>query len=170
MQQRQHSRWPWLAGFLSLVIVLTGALAAGANASKDQQAACANIERFNLEKQMNAHAAQILASCGRSRTGSQAHSTSLSSLSLLAPTVYGGPDVNEITGPPSGEGAFPHVTQSETQTWAQGNTVVTTMNDSRTAPTYPPNESATFHAAISPLSPRAMQNPATPRASRPSLW
>jgi len=97
VQQRQHSRWPWLAGFLSLVIVLTGALAAGANASKDQQAACANIERFNLEKQMNAHAAQILASCGRSRTGSRAHSTSLSSLGLLAPSVYGGPDVNEIT-------------------------------------------------------------------------
>ena len=83
---------------------------------------------------MNAHAAQILASCGRSKAGSQAHSTSFSSLGLLAPATYGGPDVNEITGPPSGEGAFPHVTQSETQTWAQGNTVVTTMNDSRTAP------------------------------------
>ena len=30
--------------------------------------------------------------------------------------------------------AFPHVTQSETQVWAQGNTVVSAYNDSRTAP------------------------------------
>ena len=116
------------------MIVLIGALAAGANASKNQQAACANIERYNLEKQMNAHAAQILASCGRSKTGSQAHSTNFTSLGALAPATYGGPDVNMITGPPSGEGTFPHVTQSETFTWAQGNTVVTTINDSRTAP------------------------------------
>ena len=114
------------------ITALVGGLSSSAAATRSSN--CANIERFHLEKQMNAHAAQILASCGRSKAGSQAHSTSFSSLGLLAPATYGGPDVNEITGPPSGEGAFPHVTQSETQTWAQGNTVVTTMNDSRTAP------------------------------------
>ena len=47
------------------------------------------------------------------------------------PRTYGGPDVNEITG---GEGTSPHVTQSETQTWAEGNTVVTTYNDSGALP------------------------------------
>ena len=38
--------------------------------------------------------------------------------------------MNIITG---GEGTFPHVTQSETQVWAAGNTVVSAYNDSRTA-------------------------------------
>ncbi len=135
MLQRQHAHWPWLVAFLSLVIVLTGALAAGANASKSRQTAtnsrqtaCASIQRLHLAKQMNAHAAQILASCGRSTGGARARSTGFSSLSLLRPSTYGGPDVNEITGPPNGEGTFPHVTQSETQTWAHGNTVVTAFN------------------------------------------
>ena len=50
---------------------------------------------------MNAHAAEILASCGRSKAGGQAHSTSFSSLDALAPETYGGPDVNIITGPPA---------------------------------------------------------------------
>jgi len=36
-----------------------------------------------------------------------------------------------ITG---GEGVYPHVTQSESQTWANGSTVVMAYNDSRTAP------------------------------------
>ena len=120
-----------IAGLVAIA-ALVGGLTSSAGATRSPN--CANIQRFNLEKQMNAHAAQILASCGRSNAGAQARSTSFSSLGLLTPEIYGGPDVNEITGPPSGEGAFPHVTQSETQTWAQGNTVVTTMNDSRTAP------------------------------------
>ena len=144
MQQRQHSRWPWLAAFLCLAIVLTGALAMGANASKseqtaasrNEQASCANIQRLNLEKQMNAHAAEVLASCGRGSAQLQVAATkytatNFTSLGALAPTAYGGTDVNIITG---GEGTFPHVTQSETFTWAEGNTIVTTFNDSRTAP------------------------------------
>jgi len=99
VQQRQHARWPWLAAFLSLAIVLTGALAAGASAGKSHQSACASIQRLGLEKQMNAHAAKILASCGRSTAGPQrAASTSFSSLHLLNPATYGGTDVNEITG------------------------------------------------------------------------
>src|SRR6267378_2552404 len=96
VQQRQHARWPWLAAFLSLAIVLTGALAAGANAGKSHQSACASIERLGLEKQMNAHAAQILASCGRSSAGPQVGQTIFSSLRLLNPAAYGGIDVNEI--------------------------------------------------------------------------
>ena len=144
MQQRQHSRWPWLAAFLSLAIVLTGALAMGADASKssqtavsrNEQASCANIKRLNLEKQMNAHAAEILAACGHGSAqlpvaATKYTATNFTSLGALAPTAYGGTDVNIITG---GEGTFPHVTQSETFTWAEGNTIVTTFNDSRTAP------------------------------------
>ena len=80
---------------------------------------------------MNAHAAQILAACGRASASPRAPRRSFRRCGLLTPTIYGGPDVNEITG---GEGTFPHVTQSETQTWAQGNTVVTAYNDSRSAP------------------------------------
>ncbi|MEP6910065.1 MAG: hypothetical protein ABI896_06510, partial [Actinomycetota bacterium] len=131
MQQRHHARWPWLAAFLCLTIVLTGALAMGASASKNRQTICGSIDKLGLEKQMNAHAAQILASCRGGSVGQRAASTSFSSLNLLAPATYGGTDVNEITG---GEGTYPRVTQSETQTWAQGNTVVTTFNDSRSAP------------------------------------
>ena len=58
---------------------------------------------------------------------------SFSSLAHLSrtPDDYGGTDVNLIAG---GEGSSPHVTQSETQVWAAGNTVVSTYNDSRTAP------------------------------------
>ena len=53
---------------------------------------------------------------------------------------------NVITGPESGT----HVTQSEAQTWAYGNTVVTTYNDSSTAPScysggsYSTDNGATF--------------------------
>ena len=38
------------------------------------------------------------------------------------------PTSTSITG---GEGTFPHVTQSETQIWAKGNTVVSAYNDSQ---------------------------------------
>ena len=118
----------FVAGVVTIT-ALVGGLSSSAAASRSSS--CANIQRLGLAKQMNAHAAQILASCGRSNGGGQAASTSFSSLHLLDPATYGGPDVNEITG---GEGTFPHVTQSETQTWAQGNVVVTAYNDSRTAP------------------------------------
>ena len=135
MKQPVRSRKPGLATLLALVVVvLTGTIAAQATTGKSQPGMCASIQRLGIEKQMNVHAAQILAACGRVPASSRSSAAQFSSLRLLnpsSPSVYGGPDVNEITG---GEGTSPHVTQSETQTWAQGNTVVTTYNDSRTAP------------------------------------
>ena len=133
MQKRQHARWPWLAAFASLAIVLTGAVAAGASAGKSAHGVCATIGTFQLQKQVNAHAAQILAACGRTPASQEQLNSRFSSLAQLrqSPRDYGGTDVNIITG---GEGTFPSVTQSETQVWAAGNTVVSAYNDSRTAP------------------------------------
>ena len=132
VKQPVRSRKLGLATLLALVVVvLTGTIAAQATTGKSQPGMCASIQRLGIEKQMNVHAAQILAACGRVPASSRSSSAQFSSLRLLnpsSPSVYGGPDVNEITG---GEGNFPNVTQSETQTWAQGNTVVTTYNDSR---------------------------------------
>ena len=144
MQQRQHSRWPWLAAFLTLAIVLTGALAMGADASKssqtaasrNEQASCANIQRLNLEKQMNAHAAEILASCGRGsaqRPGAATTYTATNFTSLGSARPRRRTEARTSTIITGGEGPSPHVTQSETLTWAEGNTIVTTFNDSRTA-------------------------------------
>ena len=66
MHKRHHARWPWLAAFVSLAIVLTGTIATGASASKDSESgACATIDRYNVEMQTNARAGQILAACGR---------------------------------------------------------------------------------------------------------
>ena len=81
---------------------------------------------------MNARAGEILAACGRSpsRPPTGAIFSSLAKITS-SPGDYGGADVNVVTG---GEGASPHVTQSEVQVWAQGNTVVAAYNDSRTAP------------------------------------
>ena len=81
---------------------------------------------------MNARAGEILAACGRAASRPPTGNI-FSSLAKIAssPSDYGGADVNTITG---GEGASPHVTQSEVQVWAQGNTVVAAYNDSRTAP------------------------------------
>ncbi|HZN11920.1 MAG TPA: hypothetical protein VFC61_09590, partial [Blastocatellia bacterium] len=100
----------------------------GASAAKG---VCATIDRNNVEMQMNARAGEILAACGRSpsRPPQGAIFSSLAQLSS-APGDYGGADVNVILP----DGASPHVTQSEVQVWAQGNTVVAAYNDSRTAP------------------------------------
>ena len=72
MQKRHDARWPWLAAFASLAIVLTGVIATGANAGKTRASAsksesnqCATIDRNNVEKQTNARAGEILAACGR---------------------------------------------------------------------------------------------------------
>src|SRR4051812_25048271 len=135
VRHKGRSRKLGLATLLALIgVMLTGTIAAQATTGKSQSGTCASIERLGLEQQMNVHASQILAACGRgpaSPQSSQSSSAQFSSLGVLSPQIYGGPDVNEITG---GEGNYPNVTQSESQTWAQGNTVVTTYNDSRSAP------------------------------------
>ena len=65
MHKRHHARWPWLAAFVSLAIVLTGVITTGANAGESESGVCASIDRLNIEKQMNARAGEILAACGR---------------------------------------------------------------------------------------------------------
>ena len=84
MQKRQHARWSWLAAFAALAIVLTGAIAAGANAGKSAQGACATIDKYGVQKQTNVHAAQILAACGRSPFSQQ----QLDKLNLKLPAAY----------------------------------------------------------------------------------
>ena len=66
VKQPVRSRKLGLATLLALVVVvLTGTIAARATTGKSQPGMCASIDRLGLEKQMNVHAAQILAACGR---------------------------------------------------------------------------------------------------------
>src|SRR5918994_2065448 len=128
---RKRSRGRWLAALaLASAIVLVGTLAAGASAGAPD-GVCASIDKLGLEKQTNFHAGQILASCGRGDGGFLGHEFSaLRQLGADAPEL-GGIDRDVTAG--AGD-VLPHVTQSETQTWAEGNTTVVAYNDSRTAP------------------------------------
>ena len=121
-----------LAAALALVVAVPASYSS-ASASRTQTYSCASIERLGLEKQVNAHAAQVLATCGRASASGPSLDTPFSSLPLIssAPANYGGVDVDVVGG---GEGVYPHVTQSESQTWSNGTTVVMAYNDSRTAP------------------------------------
>ena len=131
MIDRTRSRGYWLAALaLGFAIVLVGTVAAGASAGAPN-GVCASIDKFGLEKQTNLRAAMVLSSCGRGHGGFAAHEFSaLRRLGATAPDI-GGVDRDVTAG--SGEVA-PHVTQSETQTWAEGNTTVVAYNDSKTAP------------------------------------
>src|SRR5262249_9173993 len=93
---------------------------------------CATIDQFQVEKQENFRAYLILVQCGRvSPTQPQnLLSPDQELMSNVLGDTLGGVDQDIILG---GEGTSPHVTQSETQVWAEGNTVVSTYNDSRTA-------------------------------------
>jgi hypothetical protein len=93
---------------------------------------CSSIDQLGIEKQLNPRAYQILVACGRAPasppdsifTGGGDGSTALGNL--------GGVDQDVILG---GEGTYPHVTQSETQTWTEGNTTVVAYNRSPTRST-----------------------------------
>ena len=66
VKQPVRSRKLGLATLLALVVVvLTGTIAAQATTGKSESGICASIQRLGIEKQMNVHAAQILAACGR---------------------------------------------------------------------------------------------------------
>ena len=131
MIDRKRSRGRWLAALaLASAIVLVGTLAAGASAGAPD-GVCASIDKLGLEKQTNVNAARILASCERGEGGFTGYEFSaLRQIGATAPDI-GGID-RDVTAA-SGETA-PHLTQSETQTWAEGNTTVVTYNDSKTAP------------------------------------
>ena len=129
---RKRTRSLWLATLtLAFGVVLTGTLAVGASAGGTEDS-CATVEQYSLERQTNIHAAQILASCGRGETGGFAlhEFSALRRLGATAPEL-GGVDRDVTAG--AGD-VLPHITQSETQTWAEGNTTVVTYNDSKTAP------------------------------------
>jgi hypothetical protein len=113
------------------LVVFAPAAHSSASASRAQTYSCASIERLGLEKQTNVHAAEVLAGCGHSSAGPSLNAFSTLPLIAFAPANYGGADVDVVSG---GEGMHPHVTQSESQTWSNGSTVVMAYNDSRTAP------------------------------------
>ena len=163
MIDRTRSRGYWLAALaLGFAIVLVGTLAAGASAGAPD-GVCASIDKLGLEKQTNINAARILTSCERGEGGFTGHEFSaLRQLGATAPDL-GGVDKDVTAG--SMEVA-PHVTQSETQTWAEGNTTVVTYNDSRPrrlVTRAAPTRKTT--ARPGPTSPRGRSAPATEPAS-----
>jgi len=89
---------------------------------------CASITQLNIDKQVNARAAEILAACGLSPVATP---TAGAIANAPSTTTIGGIDKNVIA---DGEGTGAQLTQSETQVWAEQNTIVVTYNDSRSAP------------------------------------
>ena len=95
---------------------------------------CAQIPAMGIDKQENLRAGLIMIACGESEGGSPSPFGAFSQLlhTVTAPMVYGGPDVDLITGADN----ISHPTQSETYTLANPNNpnqIVVTYNDSRTA-------------------------------------
>jgi hypothetical protein len=95
---------------------------------------CSQIHQLGIDRQENFHAGLIMIACGAAEGGSVPNVSFLSRLwqRLFAPLVYGDTDVDLITGAETS----PHVTQSETFSWANPdnpNQIVVTYNDSRTA-------------------------------------
>jgi len=97
---------------------------------------CALAHQLSMAKQLNVHAYQVLVGCrlvpaSQPIPGSSAFSFPNFSYFPDFLTKIGMDDIDVVLG---GEGSYPNVTQSETQTWTQGNTSVVAYNDSRTAP------------------------------------
>src|SRR6266704_3079070 len=95
---------------------------------------CSKIRELGIDRQENFRAGLIMIACGEAEGGSGPNVSFLSRLwqRILAPFVYGGTDVDLITGAETS----PHVTQSETFSWANPdnlNQIVVAYNDSRTA-------------------------------------
>src|SRR6266446_755990 len=96
---------------------------------------CSKIRELGIDREENFHAGLIMIACGEAEGGSGPNVSFLSRFwqRLFAPFVYGGTDVDLITGAETS----PHVTQSETFSWANPDNpsqVIVTYNDSRTAP------------------------------------
>ena len=94
---------------------------------------CSKIKQLGIDRQENLRAGAIMIHCGQFKGGkSSSHGKAFSKLvqNLTAPLVFGGTDVDLITGTES----FPNVTQSETFTTANPDDpsqVVVAYNDSR---------------------------------------
>jgi hypothetical protein len=117
---------------------------------------CSKIDQYGIDKQENLRAGAIMIFCGEfeGRKSSSSRGKAFSKLvqNLMAPLVYGGTDVDLITGTES----FPNVTQSETFTTANPddpNQVFVAYNDSRGRNFNPINISG---GSFSPVLPRPM--------------
>ena len=94
---------------------------------------CSKIKQLGIDRQENLRAGAIMIHCGQFKgVKSSSHVDAFSKVvqNLTAPLVFGGTDVDLITGDKS----FPNVTQSETFTTANPddpNQVVVAYNDSR---------------------------------------
>src|SRR5438876_9568512 len=94
---------------------------------------CSRIRQLGIDRQENLRAGAIMIHCGQFKgVKSPSHSKAFSKVvqNLTAPLVFGGTDVDLITGTES----FPNVTQSETFTTANPDDptqVVVAYNDSR---------------------------------------
>src|SRR6185312_16518543 len=92
---------------------------------------CSKIKQLGIDRQENLRAGAIMIHCGQFKgVKSSSHGDAFSKLvqNLTAPLVFGGTDVDLITGDKS----FPNVTQSETFTTANPddpNQVVVAYND-----------------------------------------
>jgi hypothetical protein len=80
---------------------------------------CSKIHELGIDKQVSLRAGAIMIFCGEAQGGKPGKAPSSSAFSklvqkLTAPMVYGGTDVDLITGDKS----FPYITQSETFTTA----------------------------------------------------
>ena len=121
------------AGAIMLAVALAGivlaAILAGGASAKGSNGLCSQIDKLGLTKQMNMHAWEILARCGRAPA--RPVTLRFSAVARLTPASPLGTDVDLSA---SGEGTYPKVTQSETFNAVNGNTVVSMFNDSRTAP------------------------------------
>jgi hypothetical protein len=109
-----------------LVTIVVGAVAMGTAQQPSQDLPdCSTLDAMHVEMQMNLRASAALVACGRSTGGEEAAELGLTR-DPDAGTGLAGGNFDVITG---GETA-PHVTQSEHQIWANGNTVVIHYNDS----------------------------------------
>src|SRR5204862_125823 len=120
---------------------------------------CSQIHEMGIDKQENFWAGLIMIACGAAEGGSASTSSELSQPNkfsqwikglLPAPLFIGGTDVD--VGLP--DGAYPHVTQSESMEWGgPNNTWVVNYNDSRATAScysgisYSTDNGATWHAS-----------------------
>jgi len=106
---------------------------------------CSKIHELGVDKQESLRAGAIMIFCGEAQGGELGKPPSSSAFSklvqkLIAPMVYGGTDVDLITGDKS----FPNITQSETFTTANPDNpdqIVVGYTDTRGATATPPNGS-----------------------------
>jgi hypothetical protein len=106
---------------------------------------CSKIHELGIDKQEGLRAGAIMIFCGQAHSGEPGEAPSSSAFSnlvqkLTAPMLYGGTDVDLITGDKS----FPNITQSETFTTANPDNpdqIVVGYTDTRGATATPPNGS-----------------------------